>query len=151
MMMNALMPQSMPGMSTMMSGMGTQMPAAPAMNVMMVPRCKMKMEKCTGGMKIMCSCEDKMAASMLQDLCAAMPGAMCSCCCMMNGMMLCCCNLAMGVCKCEATKDGVCITCTTGDKNCCSMIQACCDTMSMMMGCGCSCHIMMNNMPVCCC
>ena len=35
---------------------------------------------------------------------------------MMNGMMVCCCNLTMGMCKCEMTKDGVCITCTSGDQ-----------------------------------
>ena len=28
---------------------------------------------------------------------------------------MCCCNFAMGMCKCEPTKDGGCITCTSGD------------------------------------
>src|SRR6185369_11975128 len=108
-----------------MNAMGTSMPAAPAaMNCMMVPRCTMKFEKCTGGIKIMCTSEDKMAAATMQNLCASMAGAMCGCCCMMNGMMVCCCNLVMGMCKCEMTKDGVCFTCTSGDKACCKMIQA---------------------------
>ena len=49
---------------------------------------------------------------------------------MMNGTMVCCCNLTMGMCKCEMTKDGVCITCMSGDKACCDMIQACCDCMT---------------------
>lgn len=50
----------MPGMGAMgMPGAGT-MPAG--MNMMMVPRCTMAFEKCAGGMKIMCRCEDKTAA-----------------------------------------------------------------------------------------
>ena len=39
------------------------------MNMMMVPRCTMKFEKCQGGMKISCVCEDAMACSMVQNLC----------------------------------------------------------------------------------
>ena len=100
------------------------------MNFVMVPRCTIKMEKCTGGMKITCVCDDKMACSMMQNLCTMLAGGMCSCCCMMNGMMVCCCNLTMGMCKCEMTKDGCCITCTSGDTKCCEMIQACCDCMT---------------------
>jgi len=150
-MMNAMMSPTMTGMPGMMTpGMTTMPGGMPAMTMPMVPRCTIKMEKCTGGMKILCSCEDKVAASALQNLCAAMAGTMCSCCCMMNGMMMCCCNLAMGMCKCEMTKDGVCITCTSGDKDCCAMIQACCDCMNTMMHSGCTCSVMMNNMPVCC-
>jgi hypothetical protein len=70
---------------------------------------------------------------------------------MMNGMMVCCCNLTMGMCKCEMTKDGVCMTCTSGDAKCCDMIQACCDCMCTMMKSGCTCCLVMNNTPVCCC
>ena len=147
-----MMASSMGMPTTGMSSMGAAMPAAPTgMNCVMVPRCDIKFEKCTDGMKIMCSCDDKMAAGTLQNLCMAMAGGMCSCCCMMNGMMVCCCNLTMGMCKCEMTKDGVCITCTSGDKECCKMIQACCDSLSAMCDAGCMCYVMMNNMPVCCC
>jgi hypothetical protein len=133
----------MPGMST-----PSAMPSGT--NWMMVPRCTMKMEKCAGGMKITCACEDKMAASMLQNLCTMLAGGMCTCCCMMNGMMVCCCNLTMGMCKCEMTKDGVCMTCTSGDAKCCEMIQACCDCLATMMKDGCTCCMMLNNTPVCC-
>ena len=74
------------------SGMGTPAMGAPAgmtgaANWTMVPRCKFKMEKCTGGMKITCSCDDAMACSMVQNLCTMLAGGMCSCCMMMNGMM----------------------------------------------------------------
>jgi hypothetical protein len=130
-----------------MGNTGT-MPGAPAM--MMVPRCTLKMEKCTGGMKITCTCDDKMSCSMLQNLCTMLSGGLCTCCVMMNGMVVCCCNLTMGLCKCEMTDSGVCLTCTSGDKDCCAMIQACCDCVASMVKAGCSCCVCLNNMPVCC-
>ena len=134
----------------MMAGSpGTMVP--PAMNMMMVPRCTMKMEKCDGGMKMMCQSDDAMAVGMLQNLCDMMAGSMMSCCMMNNGMMLACFNMTMGMCKCEMMKNGVCITCTSGDAQCCKMIQECCDCMMTMMKCGCSCCVCLNNMPVCCC
>jgi hypothetical protein len=138
---------------TGMPGMGMQGPAGAtptAPNMMMVPRCKMTAEKCKGGMKLTCVCEDKTSAAMLQNLCVMMAGGMCSCCMMMNGMMVCCCNLTMGMCKCEAVDMGVCFTCTSGDKQCCDMIQACCECCAEMMKAGCTCCVMMNGMPVCC-
>jgi hypothetical protein len=149
-MMSAMM-SPMTATGTMPGGMGTTMPGmAPGMNYLMVPRCTVKMEKMTGGMKVVCGCEDQMARGALQNLCASLAGTMCGCCCMMNGMMVCCCNLMMGVCKCEMTKEGVTMTCTSGDKDCANMIQACCDAMTAMMQAGCTCCVMMNNMPVCC-
>src|SRR5262245_47224390 len=103
----------MPGMG--MTGPAGMMgaPAAPpaGMNMMMVPRCAVTFEKCPGGMKITCTCDDKISAGMLQSLCTMMAGGMCSCCSMMNGMMASCCNLMMGMCRCEPTEMGVCITC----------------------------------------
>jgi hypothetical protein len=45
-------------------------------------------------------------------------------------MMIACFNMTMGMCKCEMMKNGVCITCTTGDAQCCKMIQECCDCIS---------------------
>src|SRR5262249_23677661 len=137
-----------PGMA--MPGMAMPSPAA-GPSYTMVPRCTMKMEKCPGGMKITCTCDDQTAAGMLQNLCKSLQGAMCGCCCTMNGMMVCSCNFTMGMCKCEMTKNGVSMTCTSGDQKCCDMIQACCDCMNTMMQSGCTCCMMMNNMPVCCC
>src|SRR5438045_3721490 len=112
----------MPGMAPSTVGTPTGMPVGP--NYLMVPRCTMKMEKISGGMKITCSCDDPMACSMMQNLCMMLQGGMCSLCCMMNGMIVCGCNLTMGMCKCDMTKDGCVITCTSGDAECCSMIQA---------------------------
>ena len=97
------------------SGMPTGASMPTGTSWMMVPRCTITMEKCTGGMKMTCTCDDEMSAAMMQNLCTMMAGGMCSCCMMMNGMMVCCCNLTMGMCKCEMTDDGVCITCTSGD------------------------------------
>ncbi len=129
---------------------GTPTGVSGTTNWMMVPRCTFKVEKCTGGFKLTCSCEDKMACSMVQNLCTMLAGGLCSCCVMMNGMLVCCCNLTMGVCKFESTSDGVCLTCTSGDASCCSMIQACCDCLSCMMEAGCTCCFLVNNTPVCC-
>jgi hypothetical protein len=130
-----------------MGAAGT-MPAAPSM--MMVPRCTLKFEKCTGGMKITCSCDDKVSCGMLQNLCTMLAGGLCSCCVIMNGMVVCCCNLTMGLCKCEMTDHGACLTCTSGDKECAAMIQSCCECISTMVKAGCTCCVCLNNVPVCC-
>jgi hypothetical protein len=130
------------------TGMGTT--PTPVGNMIMVPRCTMKFEKCSGGMKVTCTCSDTMACSMTQNLCTMLAGGMCSVVCTLNGMMVGCCNLTMGMCKCEMTEKGVCVTCTSGDAKCCEMIQACGDYLSLMCKAGCTCCVMMNGTPVCC-
>lgn len=137
----------MQGMGVTTPGVGS--PVVPTANWLMVPRCTVKVEKCQGGMKVTCSCDDKTACSMVQNLCSMLAGGMCSVACMMNGMVVCCCNLTMGMCKVECTEQGVCVTCTSGDQACCDMIQACCDCCCKMMECGCTCCVLMNNTPVC--
>ncbi len=142
----------MPGMGV--PGVGTSMGTPTGMptgtNWLMVPRCTFKVEKCQGGMKITCSCDDKVACGMVQNLCSMLQGGMCSCCMMMNGMMVCCCCMPMGMCKVEMTEMGCVMTCMSGDKNAEKMIQACCDCMTSMMMPGMCCCMTMNNMPVCC-
>src|SRR5262249_20187820 len=96
----------MMGMATPTGAMGNMPMMAPA-GMMMVPKCTFKMEKCTGGMKITCSCDDTMACTTMQSLCGMLASGMCSCCVMMNGMMVGCCNMMMGMCKCEMTDKGV--------------------------------------------
>jgi len=141
----------MQGMGATGMGMpGVMSPTTVPANVLMVPRCTFKMEKCTGGMKITCVCDDKMATSMVQNLCKMLAGGMCSCCLMLNGMVVCTCNLTMGLCKCDMTADGVCVTCTSGDKACCDMLQACCDCLSCCCENGCCCYVCFGNTPVCC-
>lgn len=142
----------MPGMPmTGSTGMvGAQAPTSSGMNMMMVPRCTMTFAKCPGGMTVTCACEDNVSAAMLQSLCTMMAGGTLCCCCMMNGMMVCCFNMMMAHCKCEPIEDGVCITCVSGDPACTDMIEACCASMTSMIKAGCSCCVMMNNMPICC-
>ena len=147
---------TMERMGAMMPGMtGATGPMMPGMMIptscLMVPRCSMKMEKCEGGMKMTCSCPDQASCAMMLNLCTMMQGGMMTCCMVMNGMVCCCCNLAMGRCKVETTKDGCVMTCTSGDKECGAMIQACCDCMTACMKSGCTCCVMMNGTPVCCC
>jgi hypothetical protein len=137
----------MPGMS---AGQAAPAGMAASASMMMVPRCTIKIEKCTGGCKIICSCDDKLATSMVQNLCTMLAGGLCSCCTICNGMVTCTCNLTMGMCRCECTESGVMITCTSGDAQCCEMIQACCDCLCCMLEAGCTCCVLMNNTPVCC-
>ena len=136
-----------PGIGTTGVGVPTGMPAA---NWVMVPRCTLKFEKCQGGMKVTCVCDDKMACSMVQNLCTMLQGGMCSCCLMLNGMVVCNCNFTMGLCRCEMTDKGVTLTCTSGDAKCCDMIQSCCDCTCTMLKSGCTCCVMLNNTPICC-
>ncbi len=145
-----MMMNMMPGMMNMMPGMMNMLGGMPMPGMM--PRCTMKMEKCVGGMKCMMTCDDKTAAEMLKNLCMMMQGGMCSMCCMCSGMMCCCHNMGMmGMCKMEMTDMGCTMMCTSGDKNCEMMIQACCDCMmKCMMAPGCCCMMMMNGMPMCC-
>ncbi len=140
--------QGVSGMPTPGVGVPTVSPVSS--NWLMVPRCTYKFEKVTGGMKITCVCDDPTAKSMMQNLCTALMGGMCSVCCTLNGTTVCCCNLTMGMCKCEVTDNGCCITCTSGDKACCDMIQSCCDCLSTMCNSGCTCCVMLNSTPVCC-
>ena len=62
---------AMPRMGTSTMGMpGMTSPSAmpTGFNFLMVPRCTIKLEKFTGGMKINCSADDKMAACMAHEL-----------------------------------------------------------------------------------
>jgi len=121
-----------------------------ASNLCMVPRCEIKFEKITGGTKICCTCEDETMAATLQNMCRMLCDGLCSCCCLMNGIQTCQCNFAMCSCKCVNSADGVEIHCTSGDKHCASMIQACCDCQHKCMQAGCICCISFGGMPVCC-
>ena len=151
MMTTIMMERTGMGMPGTGQGMMPTSGTAPMMpNMMMVPRCKMKFEKCTGGMKVTCSTDDKTSCSMMQNLCSMLAGGMCSCYATWNGVAVHYCNFTMGQCKYEMTDKGVCITCTSGDSKCCEMIQACCDCLSSLYESGCTCCWMVNNTPVCC-
>jgi hypothetical protein len=134
-------------MSPAPAGLST---GAPAASWCVVPRCTMKVEKCTGGLKIHCSCDDDVSCATLQNLCKTLAGGLCSCCATLNGLMVCQCNLTCGICKCECTKDGCCISCTSGDKACAAILQSCCETLECCLKSGCCCYCCFNNTPICC-
>lgn len=115
-----------------------------------LPRCTFKFEKCAGGFKLNCSCDDEVACGALQNLCNQLAGQQCSICCQWNGTTVCECNLCCGHVKCELTKDGCCFTCTSGDKACCEMCQACCDCLCKCCDCGCLCCVSLGGTPICC-
>jgi len=124
-------------------------PQAPA-GWCVLPRCDFKFEKCQGGIKITCKCDDEIAAATLQNLCKSLCEGMCSCCVTCNGISICQCNFAFGICKCEYTKDGVCVTCLSGDKQSCAALQACCDCITGCCQTGCCCYLSFGGTPVCC-
>ncbi len=125
-------------------------PASTTPNWLMVPRCTYRFEKCQGGFKLWCSCEDRTACGVVQNLCAALAGGLVSCYCQYNGLTVCVCHFVMGLCRCEMTEDGVCITCTSGDPKCCEMLQAYCECLSHLCEAGCTCCVSMSHTPVCC-
>ncbi len=84
-----------------------------------VPRCKIEFEKCQGGCKIHCHCDDELSCGTLQNLCRMLCDGLCSCCCTQNGLQCCECSFTNCHCKCEYTNDGCTISCTSGDKQCC--------------------------------
>ena len=135
-------------------GLGTPTVGTPAgyvsPNYLVVPRGTIKVEKCQGGLKLSCYCDDKMACSMVQNLCQMLQGSMCSVSTVSNGITVCSFNFTYGLCKCEPTESGVCITCTSGDQKCCEMLQACCDCICCMSEAGCTSYVCLNGTPICC-
>ena len=115
-----------------------------------VPRCKIEFEKCTGGCKIHCHCEDELSCATLQNLCRMLCDGLCSCSCTQNGLQCCECSFTNCHCKCEYTNDGCCISCTSGDKQCCAALQACCECCNKCCENGCACYVCFNGTPVCC-
>jgi hypothetical protein len=51
---------------------------------------------------------------------------------------------------CEPTKDGCCISCTSGDQGCCDMLQAWCDCLACCCEQGCCCYISFGGTAICC-
>jgi hypothetical protein len=119
-------------------------------NWQVLPRCTVEFERSKDGFKIHCRCDDEVACGALQNLCRMLSEGLCSVCCSRNGVCVCQCNFTCGRCRCEMTKDGCCITCTSGDKECCEILQACCDSLAKCCKNGCCCYVCFNNTPVCC-
>lgn len=119
-------------------------------NWCVVPRCKVQVKKQADGVCLECCCDDEVSKATFQNLCKMMAGSTCSCCCTLNGITVFQCNFTCGVCTVQETADGCCITCKSGDKNCCEILQACADAIACCLANGCHCVVSMNNMPVCC-
>ncbi len=96
------------------------------MNMMMIPRTIMQVEKCDNGMKIMCNSQDANNCEMMTNLHSMLSGSTTSMCMMMNGIMVMNCNMVMGMCKCEMTEEGMCINWSSGDSMMCNMITVLC-------------------------
>ena len=123
--------------------------ASPKLDMRDAVSCEISFEKCKGGFRIQCCCDDSAECSDLQCLCAAIGEGNCSCCCTRNEKPICTFNLGCDRCKCENTDDGCCITCTSGDAECCEMLEACCDCLECCCQNGCCCYIYFGDK--CCC
>jgi len=119
-------------------------------NWTVVPRCTFKFEKCTGGYKVWCYFEDKLASSMVQNLCSMLAGGLCSFCCYWNGAPVYFCHYTFATCKYEFTDSGCCFTFTSGDPQWAKIIQSCCECCHECYETGCTCCFFMNSTPVCC-
>ena len=102
-------------------------PAAGPAPWFVVPRCELKWAKSEGGFTLTCRCEDEVATATLHNLCKILAGGACSSSCTYNGIAVCQCNFAVGHTHCEYSKNGVKITCTSGDEKCRELLQACCE------------------------
>lgn len=122
--------------------------SAPALRA--VPRCTLRFEKTADGFKIHCECPDQAACGTLQNLCRSLAEGMCSCACTKNGICVAQCNLCFCSCTCEPTAKGVCITCRSGDKDCCKLTQGCCECLAACCQAGCACTVCFGGVPVCC-
>lgn len=135
-----------------MNAMMTKKPMSMKMDSTCLLRCEMRMERCEGGCKITCSCDNADDCCSLQAICEAMAGKMCCMTCSRDGEMICHCSMSCcGNCECKMTADGVCISCTSADCNCADLIQAMCDCIRRCQACGCECTLCFDEKAVCCC
>ena len=109
--------------------------------------CELSFEKCKGGFRVNCCCDDSTECAELHDLCEAICDSECSCCCLRDEKQICSFNLCCSQCKCESTQDGCCITCTNA--KCCAMLEAICDCIECCCENGCCCYICFGQK--CCC
>ncbi len=130
--------------------LGTPTLTTPGNNWLMLPRGTMQFEKVPGGMKVVCTCDDRIACGMMQNLCTMLAGGLCSCSVLQNGMTVCQFNFTMGLCQCDTTDQGIRLTCTSGDPKSVEMIQGFCACLAAMLEMGCTCCVLLNNTPVGC-
>src|SRR5262245_22640423 len=134
----------------MSSAVMTARSAAQAENMCDAVQCELRFEKCKGGFRIQCCCDDQATCADLQSLCQAMCDGNCSCICNQNGVQVCNFALCCDKCTCKNTKEGCCITCTSGDAKCCEVLQACCDCLEICCKSGCCCCVCFGDTCCCC-
>jgi hypothetical protein len=122
----------------------------PHVNFLAITHCALKFDKCPGGMKLTCSCADKESCSQVQSLSRVPLTGVLGFGCMLHGMPLFSCNFSLAICKSDNIKNGVRLTCTSGDKDYCEMIRACSDCITSLLKLGGICYVMVGNTPVCC-
>jgi hypothetical protein len=109
--------------------------------------CEFSFEKCKGGFRITCGCDDSLECADMQGLCAAICERNCSICCVRDGIEICNFNLSCCQCLCDNTKDGCCISCC--NNKCCDMLQAICDCLQCCCENSCCCYVCFGDK--CCC
>ena len=122
-------------------------------DMMNLPRCEMRVERCDGGCKIYCSCDDAEDRRALQAAGEKMAGKLCSVSCSLHGEPICHCTFNCCDCTCECTRtaEGMCLTCVSCDPACCEMVQAICDCIARCQECGCDCMLHCGETPICVC
>jgi hypothetical protein len=134
---------TLPGMAPPQSGMSAAKPAT-----LMVPRCTFEVEKCKGGMKVTCSCDDKVAFGMLATLCLMLQGGTAGFYGLLNGMTLYYFQV-LGSGKYEQGDGWVCFTFTSTEPGGIRMLQDTCDHLLSLLRSGLTCWLTMNNTAVC--
>ena len=123
--------------------------AAVTPNMCDAVQCTLRFEKCKGGFRIHCCCDDQTECPEFQTLCQALCDGNMLCCCMHNGNPIGSINLCCGECECDCASDGCCVTCTGCDKNRCKILRACCDFLEICCKNGGCCNICFSD--TCCC
>ena len=111
--------------------------------------CEIRMEECRQGCKIYCTCDDEATCAALQNLCNMIENCVCSVRCIRDGEMCCECCFDCCDCTCQMLMNGICLCCSTDDKDCMKMIQAMCKCLCCCHDCGCEYNICVNGAPIC--
>ena len=114
--------------------------------------CTLRFEKCIGGFKIHCCCNEQGQRCDFQNLCRSLCDGNANCYCTRDGLQFCKFDLCCAECDCDCkvTKDGCCITCTSCDANCSELLQSCCDCLEACCKIGCCCNLCFGDKCCCC-
>ena len=113
-------------------------------------QCTLQFEKCKGGFRIECCCDDAACCADLKALCESICDTCCSCCCTINGKQVCNIEICCDSCECKQIDNRCRITFTSKDNHCCQVLQKCCDCLEACCKAGCCCAISFGSTCVCC-